>query len=211
MYERLCEDAARPESRHDFGRDVIPAMIATSRVFAFRFRDRNRKAAPYWRDVGTLDAYYQANLDLIEVDPVLNLYDLDWPIRTAQPMLPPPKTVFAQPGAIGEARRGEAHDSIVCNGCVISGGHIRRSILSPNVRVNSYAVVEESILYEGIDIGRYARIRRAIIDKDVQVPAHTTIGFDSEHDRQRGFAVTDHGVVVVAKATSSEEFLRAKR
>jgi glucose-1-phosphate adenylyltransferase len=211
MYERLCEDAARPGSGHDFGRDVIPAMIATSRVFAFRFRDRNRKAAPYWRDVGTLDAYYQANMDLVEVEPVLNLYDADWPIRTAQPMLPPPKTVFAQAGSPGEARRGEAHDSIVCNGCVISGGHVNRSILSPNVRINSYATVEESILYDRVDVGRYARIRRAIIDKDVRVPAHATVGFDTEHDRQRGFTMTEQGVAVIAKATGAEEFLRAKK
>jgi len=211
MYERLCEDAARPDSGHDFGRDVIPAMIESSRVFAFRFRDRNRKAMPYWRDVGTLDAYYQTNMDLIEVDPVLNLYDVDWPIRTAQPMLPPPKTVFNQEGNPGDARRGEAHDSILCNGCIISGGHVSRSILSPNVRVNSYAIVEQSIIYDRVDVGRYARIRRAIIDKDVRIPAHATVGYDAEHDRQRGFTMTENGVTVIAKATGAEEFLKAKK
>jgi glucose-1-phosphate adenylyltransferase len=211
MYERLCEDAARLDSGHDFGRDVIPAMIESSRVFAFRFRDRNRKAMPYWRDVGTLDAYYQTNMDLIEVDPVLNLYDVDWPIRTAQPMLPPPKTVFNQDGKPGEARRGEAHDSILCNGCIVSGGHVSRSILSPNVRVNSYAVVEQSIIYDRVDVGRYARIRRAIIDKDVRIPAHATVGYDAEHDRQRGFTMTENGVTVIAKATGAEEFLKAKK
>jgi glucose-1-phosphate adenylyltransferase len=210
MYELLCEDAARPESGHDFGRDVIPSMIARQRVFAFRFRDRNRKAVPYWRDVGTLDAYYQANLDLIEIDPVLNLYDAEWPIRTLQPMLPPPKTVFAQAGPVGEARRGEAHDSILNNGCIVSGGHLSRSILSPNVRVNSYAVVEDSILYDRVDVGRYARIRRAIIDKDVRIPPHATIGHDLEHDRRRGFTLTEQGIVVIAKATSPEEFLRSQ-
>src|SRR5262245_2070616 len=211
MYERLCDDAANPNSGHDFGKDVIPAMIHSSRVFAFRFRDRNRKAVPYWRDVGTLDAYYQANMDLVEIDPVLNLYDADWPIRTAHPMLPPPKTVFNQPGPVGEARRGEAHDSMLCNGCIISGGHVSRSVLSPNVRVNSYAVVEESILYDGVDVGRYARIRRTIIDKDVRIPAHASIGFDAEHDRQRGFTMTEQGVAVIAKGVSPDNFLKAKR
>jgi glucose-1-phosphate adenylyltransferase len=211
MYERLCDDAAKPDSGHDFGKDVIPAMIRSSRVFAFRFRDRNRKAVPYWRDVGTLDAYYQANMDLVGIDPVLNLYDADWPIRTAHPMLPPPKTVFNQPGAPGEARRGEAIDSMLCNGCIVSGGHVSRSILSPNVRVNSYAIVEDSILYDRVDVGRYARIRRAIIDKDVRVPAHAAIGFDAEHDRQRGFTVTDQGVVVIAQGVGPDDFLKAKR
>src|SRR2546421_7776648 len=119
MYELLCQDAARPDSSHDFGKDVIPGMIGTHhRVFVHRFRDLNRKAVPYWRDVGTLDAYYQANMDLIEIDPVLNLYDADWPIRTFQPQLPPPKTVFAAEGAVGTVRRGEAHDSMMCNGCI---------------------------------------------------------------------------------------------
>jgi glucose-1-phosphate adenylyltransferase len=212
MYELLCQDAAHPHSSHDFGRDVIPGMIGThSRVFAYRFRDKNRKAVPYWRDVGTLDAYYQANMDLIEVDPVLNLYDADWPIRTFQPQLPPPKTVFASEGPVGIARRGEAHDSMLCNGCIVSGGHVSRSILSPNVRVNSYAVVEQSILYDRVDIGRYARVRRAIIDKDVRIPPHTTVGVDLEHDRQRGFTVTEQGIVVIAKGTQPEVFMQAKR
>src|SRR5947209_18689203 len=209
MYELLCQDAAQPNSSHDFGRDVIPAMIGThSRVFAYRFRDKNRKAVPYWRDVGTLDAYYQANMDLIEIEPVLNLYDADWPIRTFQPQLPPPKTVFAAEGPVGTVRRGEAHDSMLCNGCIVSGGHVTRSILSPNVRVNSYAVVEQSILYDRVDIGRYARDRRAIIDKDVRVPPHPTIGQDLEHDRQRGFTVTEQGIVVIAKGTQAEAFMQ---
>jgi glucose-1-phosphate adenylyltransferase len=212
MYELLCQDAAQPNSSHDFGKDVIPGMIGThSRVFAYRFRDKNRKAVPYWRDVGTLDAYYQANMDLIEVDPVLNLYDADWPIRTFQPQLPPPKTVFAADGPVGTVRRGEAHDSMMCNGCIVSGGHVRRSILSPNVRVNSYAVVEQSIVYDRVDVGRYAQVRRAIIDKDVRIPPHTTIGLDPEHDRQRGFTITEQGIVVIAKGTQPELFMQAKR
>jgi glucose-1-phosphate adenylyltransferase len=211
MYELLCQDATRADSDHDFGKNIIPMMIGTNRVYAFRFRDKNRKAVPYWRDVGTLDAYYQANMDLVEIDPVLNLYDREWPIRTNQPQLPPPKFVFSDEGYREHARRGEAHDSMVCQGCIISGGHVRRSILSPNVRVNSYAVVESSILFEGVDVGRHCRIRKAIIDKDVQLPPNTTIGYDLDHDRHRGFTVTEQGVVVIAKAELPETFAQQVR
>ncbi len=206
MYELLCQDATHAESDHDFGKNIIPGMIESGRVFSYRFRDRNRKSDPYWRDVGTLDAYYQANMDLIEVDPVLNLYDREWPIRTNQPQLPPPKFVFADEGAKGQARRGEAHHSMVCQGCIISGGHVSKSILSANVRVNSYALVEDSILFEGVDVGRHCQIKKAIIDKDVKIPPHTTIGHDADHDRQRGFQVTEQGVVVIAKAELPETF-----
>lgn len=180
-------------------------MIPSQKVQAFRFRDKNRKTVPYWRDVGTLDAYYQANMDLIDIDPVLNLYDREWPIRTHQPQLPPPKFVFDD-GPGPEARRGEAHNSMVCQGCIISGGHVRRSILSPNVRVNSFAVVENSILFDGVDVGRHCRIRKTIIDKDVKLPPGTIIGYNLEHDRQRGFQVTEQGVVVIAKAELPETF-----
>src|SRR5262249_31886805 len=212
MYELLCQDATRSDSDHDFGKNLIPRMIEANRVFAFRFRDKNRKAVPYWRDVGTLDAYYQANMDLVEIDPVLNLYDREWPIRTNQPQLPPPKFVFSDEGHREHARRGEAHDSMVCQGCILSGGHVRRSILSPNVRVNSYAMVENSILFDGVDVGRHCRIRRAIVDKDVKIPPNTTIGYDLEHDRARGFTVTEQGVVVIAKAELPETFAeRARR
>src|SRR5262245_9257542 len=199
MYEWLCQDATRQDSNHDFGRDILPLMIDRSDVFAFRFRDKNRKADPYWRDAGTVESYYQANMDLIGVDPVCNLYDTEWPIRTYQPQLPPPKFVFSESGSAGTARRGEALDSMVCQGCILSGGHVRRSILSPGVRVNSYAVVEDSILFDRVEVGRHCRIRRAIIDKDVRVPPHTTIGYNLEHDRQRGFLVSEQGIVVVAK------------
>jgi glucose-1-phosphate adenylyltransferase len=206
MYELLCQDATRPGSDHDFGKNIIPTIVDSQKVFAHRFRDKNRKSIPYWRDVGTLDAYYQANMDLIEIDPVLNLYDREWPIRTNQPQLPPPKFVFCDEGPRDRARRGEAHDSMVCPGSILSGGHVFRSILSPNVRVNSYAMVENSILFEGVDIGRHCRIRRAILDKDVKVPPHSTIGYDLEHDRRRGFTVTENGVVVIAKAELPETF-----
>jgi glucose-1-phosphate adenylyltransferase len=206
MYELLFEDAARQESDHDFGKNIIPGILRTQRVYAFRFRDANRKSVPYWRDVGTLDAYYQANMDLIEIDPVLNLYDRDWLIRTAQAQMPPPKFVFSDEGSREHARRGEAHDSMVCQGCIISGGHVRRSILSPNVRVNSFAQVDSSILFEGVDVGRHCRVRRTIIDKDVKIPANTTVGYDLEHDKRRGFVVSDQGIVVIAKAELPETF-----
>jgi len=208
LYELLLQDAGRPDSHHDFGKNIIPRMIETHKVYGFRFRDKNRKAVPYWRDVGTLDAYYQANMDLVDVDPVLNLYDRDWPIRTFQPQMPPPKFVFSEEGTGQHVRRGEAIDSAVCQGCIISGGHVRKSILSPDVRVNSYALVENSILFEGVDIGRNCRIRRAIIDKDVKVPAGSVIGYDLEHDRARGWVTTEQGVVVIPKAELPETFQR---
>jgi len=207
MFEQLCEDAANHNSSHDFGKDIIPNLIKSHRVYAHRFRDRNNKEEPYWRDVGTLDAYYQANMDLVDVSPVLNLYDQAWPIRSLTPNLPPPKFVFCGEGAPGVARRGESLDSMVCQGCILSGGHVWRSILSPNVRVNSYAVVENSILFEGVDVGRHSRVKRAIIDKDVKIPANTTIGYDLDFDRRRGFTITESGVVVIAKQERPDTFL----
>jgi glucose-1-phosphate adenylyltransferase len=203
MYELLFQDAAKKEaSRHDFGQDIIPAMIAGgSRVFAYPFRDENRKEAAYWRDVGTLDAYFQTNMDLIQVDPVLNLYDLEWPIHTHQPAFPPPKFVHTE----GD-RRGAAFDSIVCQGAIISGGQVYRSIVSPGVRVNSFALVEDAILFDGVDVGRYSRIRRAIIDKEVRIPSGFEIGWNREVDLERGFTVTDEGIVVVAKGEDLERF-----
>ncbi len=203
MYELLFQDAAKKEaSRHDFGQDIIPAMIAGgSRVFAYPFRDENRKEAAYWRDVGTLDAYFQTNMDLIQVDPVLNLYDQEWPIHTHQPAFPPPKFVHTE----GD-RRGAAFDSIVCQGAIISGGQVYRSIVSPGVRVNSFALVEDAILFDGVDVGRYARIRRAIIDKEVRIPTGFEIGWSRETDLERGFTVTDDGIVVVAKGEDLDRF-----
>ena len=203
MYELLFQDAAQKESsRHDFGQDIIPAMIAGgSRVFAYPFRDENRKNAAYWRDVGTLDAYFQTNMDLIHVDPVLNLYDQQWPIHTHQPAFPPPKFVHSE----GD-RRGAAFDSIVCQGAIISGGQVYRSIVSPGVRVNSFSLVEDAILFDGVEVGRHARIRRAIIDKEVHVPAGFEIGWNREQDLKRGFTVTQDGIVVVAKGEDLERF-----
>jgi len=207
LFERLCEDAAVHTSQHDFGRDIIPGMVADgSQVFGYRFRDRNGKDIPYWRDVGTLDAYYQANMDLVAAEPVLNLYDDTWPVRTLQPQQPPPKFVHAGVGTPGHTRCGEAHDSVVSVGSIISGGQVRGSVLSPRVRVNSYAVVEDSILFDGVQVGRYCRIKKAIIDKDVHLPPYTVLGYDLEFDRRRGFTVTEGGVVVVQKSETAEAF-----
>jgi glucose-1-phosphate adenylyltransferase len=205
LFEQLCVDATRPGSSHDFGRDIVPSVIETHKVYAFPFRDENRKRDAYWRDVGTLDAYYEANMDLIAVDPQLNLYDQRWPIRTYQPNLPPPKFVFAEEHPGG--RRGQALDSIVCQGSILSGGSVYRSVIGANVRVNSYAVVEDSILFDHVDIGRHAKIRRAIIDKGVHIPAGVEIGYDHDLDRARGFVVSDNGVTVIAKADGVEHFL----
>lgn len=205
LFEQLCLDATRPGSKHDFGRDVIPSIIHTHRVFAYPFTDENKKTEAYWRDVGTLDAYYEANKDLVSVDPQLNLYDGRWPVRTYQPNLPPPKFVFAESGG-PTARRGESLDSIVCQGAIISGGQVERSIIGPNVRINSYSHVEDSILFEGVDVGRYAHVRRAIIDKGVVIPQGMKVGLDHERDRAMGFTVTEKGVTVIAKTDSLDRF-----
>jgi glucose-1-phosphate adenylyltransferase len=202
LFERLIEDARRQDSAHDFGRNVIPSAIGSHRVVAFPFRDENRKRDAYWRDVGTLDAYFAANMDLIAVDPALNLYDQRWPIRTYQPNLPPPKFVFAERDL--EGRRGSAVDSIVCAGTIVSGGRVERSILGPRARINSYSVVEDSILFEGVDIGRGARVHRAIIDKGVRIGAGARVGYDPDEDRDRGYTVSEGGVTVIPKEDGAE-------
>ena len=202
MYEQLCQNAAQMNGGHDFGHNIIPSVIQSHRVFAFPFRDKNQKSESYWRDVGTLDAYFEANMDLISVDPLLNVYDQSWPIRTFQPSLPPPKFVFAERSAGG--RCGQALDSMVCSGSIISGGIVERSIVGRSCRINSYAQVDDSILFEGVDVGRHAAVRRAIIDKGVSIPAHVRIGFDREEDRSRGFVISEKGIVVIGKTAGSE-------
>ncbi len=197
LFEQLCHDANDPKSHHDFGKNIIPSIIDQHRVFAFPFKDENRKQDAYWRDVGTLDAFYEANMDLVGIDPLLNLYDDSWPIRTQQKNLPPPKFVF---GSRGDGDRcGLALDSIVCAGTIVSGGRVERSILGPSVRVNSYAQVSDSILFEGVEVGRRAKIRNAVIDKGVCIPSGFEIGFDLELDRKRGFTISNNGIVTVAK------------
>jgi glucose-1-phosphate adenylyltransferase len=189
----LLKDAEDPESRHDFGHNILPKMVDDYKLYSFNFIDENKKEALYWRDVGTLDAYYEANMDLVSVSPVFNLYDRDWPMRTHQRQYPPAKFVFSEPG-----RTGSAVDSIISSGCIISGGLVRSSVFSPDVRVNSYSEVESSIVFSHVNIGRHCRIRRAIIDRDVHIPEGTVIGYDHEADRQRYF-VTDTGITVVTR------------
>ena len=193
LLDALHEDAADLDSSHDFGKDVIPHVLSRARVVAYDFHDVNAKQVRYWRDVGTLDAYYDANMDLVRVTPDFNLYDSAWPIRTRQTQQPPAKFVFAQEGR----RMGVAIDSIVSAGCIVSGGRVLHSVLSPGVRVNSYCEVEYSILMPGVEIGRHSRIRRAIIDRGVMIPDSSVIGFDLEQDLARGYTVSESGIVVV--------------
>lgn len=198
MYATLEQDARDQASAHDFGRNIIPSMIKDFRVMCYVFLDENRKDAKYWRDVGTVDAYWETNMDLINVTPQFNLYDRHWPIRTLHSESPPPKFVFAQSDEEG-GRRGMALDSLVSPGGIVSGGKVEASILSPDVRVNSYSYVFESILLDRVNIGRHCRIRRAIIDKDVNVPEGTTIGYDAEEDRRRFKYISPGGLVVIPK------------
>jgi len=191
----LTEDSQQ-ESAHDFGKNIIPRMIQRDRVYAFKFHDKNKKAVKYWRDIGTLDAYWEANMDLVAVDPLFNLYDQDWPLRTYQGQYPPAKFVFAQDYAGG--RMGVALDSIVSGGCIISGARLQNTVLSPDVIVRDYSEVRESIVMEHVRIGEHCRIRRAIIDKEVVIPDKTDIGYDPDLDRKR-FHVTDSGLVVISK------------
>ncbi len=192
LVRRLIEDA-RSDSSHDFGKDILPMMIGRDQVFAFDFRRGDCGGTGYWRDVGTIDAYYEANMDLISVTPQLNLYDSQWPILTYQPTSPPAKTVW-----IEEGRVGTALNSIISNGCIISGGNVKRSLLSPRVTIHSFAEVEDSILLGGVDVGRNAKIKRTIIDKEVEIPPGMEIGYHLDEDAKR-FTVTPSGIVVVPK------------
>ncbi len=187
-------DARNSESSHDFGKDIIPQLIETHKVYSYHFVDENKKDAQYWLDVGTIAAYYEANLDLVAVVPQFNLYDKEWPIRTYQRQYPPAKFVFAQEGK----RMGIAIDSIVSSGCIISGGRVVNSVLSPDVRINSYCEVDRSILFSHVSIGRYSRIRNTIIDRDVHLPEHSAIGFDPEED-QKKYQVAENGIVIVVR------------
>ena len=184
----------------DFGKHIISMMLEEGdRVFAYSFFDNyvpgmEANERGYWKDVGTIDSYYEANMDLIKAGPQLNLYNLSWPILTNQGNLPPAKTIFDD-----EGRRGVNIDSLVCGGCITSGGTVRRSIIGPCSKVNSYAIVEDSILFDNVQVGRNAKIRKAIIDENIVIPEGMEIGYDHEEDRLRGCVVTDSGVVIVAK------------
>jgi glucose-1-phosphate adenylyltransferase len=191
LIRALEADAVQP-TKHDFGKDIIPALIHQTPVYAYRFYDENKKASQYWRDIGTLDAFYEANMDLCHVNPEFNLYDPEWPLRTYQPQAPPAKFVFAEEGH----RCGQALDSVISPGCIVSGSTIRGSVLCPNVRVHSFSYIEQSMLMPGVRVGRHARVRHAIIDRDVLIPRGALIGYNEEEDRKR-HTVSDAGVVVV--------------
>jgi glucose-1-phosphate adenylyltransferase len=200
LVRAVVEDAARDDSTHDFGRDILPRMVAGASVYAYDFAtneipNMTEAQRGYWRDVGTIDAYWQTSEDLISVTPILNLYNPAWPMISAFYPNPPAKFVFSD---AEHNRVGVATNSMVSEGCIISGGHVDRSILGPRVRVNSFSLVSESILFDGVEVGRHARIKRAIIDKGVVVPSGTTIGYDEHEDRAR-FTVSETGVVVVPK------------
>jgi glucose-1-phosphate adenylyltransferase len=189
---RALEADANQATAHDFGKDIIPALIHHAPVYAHRFYDENKKASKYWRDIGTLDAYFEANMDLCHVNPEFNLYDPEWPLRTYQPQAPPAKFVFAEAGH----RCGQALDSVISPGCIVSGSTILGSVLCPNVRVHSFSRIEQCIVMPGVRVGRHARIRRAIIDRDVLIPRGALIGYNEVEDRRR-HTVTDSGIVVV--------------
>ncbi len=195
----LIADAEDTQSSHDFGKDIIPKILGKHRVFAYNFRDENKKETSYWRDVGTIDAYYEANMDLVAVSPVFNLYDKGWPLHTWQQQYPPAKFVFADPD-----RMGIALDSIVAGGSIVSGGRVKGSVLGYDVRVNSYCDVEDSIIFNHVTVGRHSRIRRAIIDRHVSLPEGTVIGYDVEADRKK-YQITDDGVVIVVRQESMLE------
>lgn len=198
LLRSLMEDAVDAHSSHDFGKDILPKLVTRGRakVMAYDFRDLNRKKVRYWRDVGTIDAYYEANMDLVAIEPEFNLYDRQWPLRTRLEQQPPAKFVLAEE----HSRMGVAIDSIVSAGCIISGGRVMRSVLSPGVRVNSYSEVDSSIIMANSQIGRHSRIHRAIVPPNTMIPEFSVIGHDLERDRAKGYTVTESGVVVVPPA-----------
>jgi glucose-1-phosphate adenylyltransferase len=205
LVQEIVNDASDEKSAHDFGKSIVTGMHTRKPVYVYDFSTnevpgQSVKERGYWRDVGSLDAYYQANMDLVAVDPVFSLYNDQWPIYTLHANAPPAKFVFNN--AL-EGRVGSATDSLVSEGCIVSGSHVHRSILSPRVRLNSFSTVEDCIVFEKVSIGRHCKIRRAIVDKHVAIPAHTVIGHDPEADRKR-FHVTDSGIVVIPKGTRVE-------
>jgi len=203
LLELLKADAKEPGSHHDFGFDILPKLAGSAPMFAYNF-EANRipgevdDTAPYWRDVGTIEAYYEANMDLNHVKPALNLYNREWPVRSTSYPDPPAKFVFDEMN-----RRGEALDSIVSGGCILSGGIVKKSVLGRGVRVHTGALVEGCVIMDNCDIGRHAKVRRAILDKNVRIPANTTVGYDLEADRAQGWHVTDSGIVVIGRQHSA--------
>ncbi len=199
LYEQLITDADTKLSNHDFGQDIIPRAIKKYRVMSYPFRDVEGKKQSYWRDVGTLDAFWNANMELVDIVPELNLYDDHWPIWTYQEQLPPAKFVFDDDG-----RRGMAVDSMVSGGCLISGAVARHSLLFSNVEINSYTSIEDTVVLPDVIIGRHCKIRKAVIDKGCKIPEKTEIGYNEEQDKQR-FEVTDQGVILVTPESLGQE------
>jgi glucose-1-phosphate adenylyltransferase len=205
LVQEIVRDAGDPSSAHDFGKSIVASMYQRKRVYVYDFAKnvvpgQTERERGYWRDVGSIEAYYQTNMDLVDVDPIFSLYNDQWPIFTIQYNYPPAKFVFNNEK---DQRIGRATDSLVSEGCIISGGQVHHSILSPKVRVNSYSTVDDSILFENVNIGRHCKIRRAIIDKHVEIPPNTTIGYDLEKDRKQ-FHVTEGGLVIIPKGMRIE-------
>jgi glucose-1-phosphate adenylyltransferase len=196
LLKALITDAEDLNSKHDFGHDILPSLLDKKKMMAYNFVDENKQQALYWRDVGTLDSYYDANMDLCSVSPTFNLYDKSWPIRTRVRQYPPAKFVFGEPG-----RSGMAVNSIITAGVIISGATVSNSVVSQDVRVNSYSNVDASIIFSHVNIGRHCRIRRAIIDRDVHIPEGTVIGYDPVEDKRRYF-VTPSGLTIVTRDAS---------
>ncbi len=194
LFEQLKRDSVDPDSDHDFGKNIIPNIIADSKVQAYRFSNPDAETAPYWRDVGTLDSYWLAHMELTYPDPPLDLYDQTWPIWTFQEQLPPAKFVFDD-----EDRRGEAIDSMVSGGVIISGATVRKSVLFSNVRVHSYANIHQCVILPDVTIGRHCRLHKVILDRGCSIAENTEIGLDHDADRAKGFRVTEQGVTLVTK------------
>ncbi|KTF11591.1 MULTISPECIES: glucose-1-phosphate adenylyltransferase [Pseudoalteromonas] len=199
LFEQLKKDAENEGSGRDFGHDIIPAIIEEHNVFAFPFRDPQQEGQPYWRDVGTLDSFWEANMELVMPEPQLDLYDPAWPIWTYQEQLPPAKFIFDD-----DDRRGMALDSTVSGGCIISGSAVRKSLLFSNVHVRSFCEIEQSVILPGAIINRGCKIKRAIIDRSCEIPAGLEIGFDRKTDEENGFRVSKKGIVLVTREMLSE-------
>ncbi len=194
LFEMLDKDGRNPDSEHDFGKNIIPAIVDNHNVYAYPFRDPETNRMAYWRDVGSLDAFWDANMELISPNPELNLYDAQWPIWTYQMQLPPAKFVFDD-----DNRRGMAVDTTVSAGCIVSGSHLKKTLLFSNVRVHSYSTIEETVILPEVIINRHCNIKRAIIDRGCEIPEGTIIGYDAEQDKANGFRITEKGIVLVTR------------
>ncbi len=195
LLKLLERDGKNPDSEHDFGKNIIPAMLKDHKVYAFPFQNTETNELAYWRDVGTLDAFWEANMELISPKPELNLYDPDWPIWTYQKQVPPAKFVFDSDG-----RRGMAVDSMVSGGCIISGSQLKKTLLFSSVRIHSFSSIEDTVILPGVVINRHCKIRRAIIDRGCNIPEGSVIGFDAEQDRANGFRISTNGIVLVTRS-----------